>query len=477
MNYDAVIIGAGCSGMSAALILARQGLRVALVEKQAKVGPLLRRFRRGNVWCDGGFHYSGGLLPGGSLDVLLRYLGIGERVRAVPMSQDGFDILTFDRREPIRIPWGMERFKETLAESFPRSRRAAEAYVERVAGVIHSTPFISFDMDLEQVARSQYSRESLHEFLQRVEADEEMERVLGGYGDTLYGASAAEIPMDIHAMVMGSFFHSAHTLERGGDSLVDAFEAGLAGRGVDVYGGRAAAKIRLGARRRVEGVELEGGDLLECRACISTIHPQLLGGLLGDAAPARRLLDEIAVLENTFAPFVVFLDIEQTPPGLVDSNTYYFADREGAGAGKQSLFVECCGTTPGAGEKTALCMVCPCRPEPGEDYESFKQRQSGQILRQTIEMFPALRGRCKVAVAATPRTYEALTGTVGGAIYGLKHSVRQKALDAHSGIGGLYLAGQSILASGVMGSIISGFLAASHLVNIQTLWSELQQCR
>ena len=45
MNYDYVVIGGGVSGMTTALILAKHGCRVALVERSKKIAPTIRGLR------------------------------------------------------------------------------------------------------------------------------------------------------------------------------------------------------------------------------------------------------------------------------------------------------------------------------------------------------------------------------------------------------------------------------------------------
>ena len=46
MRYDAVIIGSGVSGMTAAIILAKEGRRVLVLEQHSKPGGLMQHFRR-----------------------------------------------------------------------------------------------------------------------------------------------------------------------------------------------------------------------------------------------------------------------------------------------------------------------------------------------------------------------------------------------------------------------------------------------
>lgn len=56
VGYDAIVLGAGPAGLGAALALARDGQRVALVEAGAEVGGLCRTLRRGELAYDLGGH-------------------------------------------------------------------------------------------------------------------------------------------------------------------------------------------------------------------------------------------------------------------------------------------------------------------------------------------------------------------------------------------------------------------------------------
>lgn len=52
-DYDALIVGAGPSGISAALWLKLLGLQPLLIEQSARIGGLLHSFRQPNVWLPG----------------------------------------------------------------------------------------------------------------------------------------------------------------------------------------------------------------------------------------------------------------------------------------------------------------------------------------------------------------------------------------------------------------------------------------
>jgi all-trans-retinol 13,14-reductase len=64
LEYDAVIIGGGVSGLTSALLQARRGRKTAVLEAGAALMPLMRGFDRNGVHFETGFHYTFGLGEG-----------------------------------------------------------------------------------------------------------------------------------------------------------------------------------------------------------------------------------------------------------------------------------------------------------------------------------------------------------------------------------------------------------------------------
>ena len=46
-KYDAIVIGAGMGGLTAAALLARKGRKILLLEKEGQVGGYVVSFKRG----------------------------------------------------------------------------------------------------------------------------------------------------------------------------------------------------------------------------------------------------------------------------------------------------------------------------------------------------------------------------------------------------------------------------------------------
>ena len=71
-----VIIGAGLGGLECGYILAKNGMKVTVLEREAQVGGCLQTFRRGAALFDTGFHYVGALGEGESLHTLFSYFDL-----------------------------------------------------------------------------------------------------------------------------------------------------------------------------------------------------------------------------------------------------------------------------------------------------------------------------------------------------------------------------------------------------------------
>ena len=61
MRYDVVIIGSGLGGLVCGSLLAREGKKVLILERQAQPGGCMQSYQRGRLSFDTGLHYIGGL--------------------------------------------------------------------------------------------------------------------------------------------------------------------------------------------------------------------------------------------------------------------------------------------------------------------------------------------------------------------------------------------------------------------------------
>ena len=84
----AIIIGGGLGGLFTGAILAKEGLRVTVLEKNATAGGGLQSFHRFGESFDTGMHVIGGMQPGGNIYRICEYLGILDQVKIKDVDAD-----------------------------------------------------------------------------------------------------------------------------------------------------------------------------------------------------------------------------------------------------------------------------------------------------------------------------------------------------------------------------------------------------
>lgn len=118
-RYDAVVVGAGLSGLAAAASLSRAGKRVLLLEHHALPGGYAHSFIRGRFWFEVSLHAVSGLGPDGDMRRALTDLGV-------------YGQLEFERLDPLyhvrypehrmTVPASMEGYRGELLRAFPGDR-------------------------------------------------------------------------------------------------------------------------------------------------------------------------------------------------------------------------------------------------------------------------------------------------------------------------------------------------------------------
>ncbi|MDT8317006.1 MAG: FAD-dependent oxidoreductase [bacterium] len=487
MRYDSVIIGSGVSGLTAALLLAQNGHKVAIIEKCAHLAPLLSRFKRGNVWCDPGLHYTGGLEESGTLSVIFRYLKMRDNIRSIDMKGDCFDKLFISDRE-IPLPCGFDGVERSLTDSYPKSARAVSGYISKIKTIRDSTPFVNFNLSFNDFKIGPDSEISLYDFLDSLGAEEELKSILSQYGEFLYGVSGKEIPFFVHALIMGFFYNSPQTVASGGDEVVNAFRKRLSDENVDIFLNSAAKKIEVDKDNKLRALTLSDGNTIETTDCIFTPHPHLLPDIAPSKGFKPAYLRRIKEMENTPGPFTVYLELDEIPEKISHTNLYKLSNEKIASNRDGAFAVMSCDPEIYDGKRKGLCIMQLNKNRLAETlsmdnnyrsshYKEYKEIETSSIIDRLLAFLPEIDGKFKVVSSASPLTYESYTGTSSGAAYGLKQSVNQIKLEARTSIAGLYLAGQSILMPGLMGASISGVISAANILGMDELWGGLQKCR
>jgi all-trans-retinol 13,14-reductase len=496
MKYDYVVIGAGVSGMSTAIILAKSGFDVALVEKSRKTAPLIRGFTRNGIYFDTGFHYTGSYAKDEILDVFFRYLGLADQLQRVPYDPEGFDIFRSSKSGfEFRFPYGYDRIRQKFYETFPAEKSTVDTYLQAVKETYNSFPYISLNEGATPAGmQNRVHGQSLKEFLDRLTDNRTLKLILSLHC-LLHGVPSDEIPFVNHACIVGPYYESVHGISGGGRSIAKAFEVQLKKLGVDVYCGHGVSKIRLSSDNTPAGVRLEDGQKLDCNGCVATVHPSKFLDLIPDPLFRPAYRKRLKRLEETGSANILYAGCNSPPEQLGRANILVSPDlnitglRQTGPLENRPLFISCARPKVAASAKHGITAICPAsgsqtnrwsdsmtgkRPS---DYTDYKEELTEKLCQYIGTVCPELIEKISFTECATALTLRDYSHSPFGSLYGVKHKVGQYNPLPLTKAKGLFLAGQAIAAPGILGAVVSAFLVCGIIIGHYRVLKELKKLR
>ncbi|MEW5773287.1 MAG: FAD-dependent oxidoreductase [Thermodesulfobacteriota bacterium] len=496
MSRRAVVVGGGVSGMAAALVLARNGREVRLVERSARLGSLLRGFVRDGVRYDTGLHYTGYWGDGEPLDTFLRYLGMDRDMVRLPFDPAGCDrVLCGDADLAFDLPCGRERVEEAYAAAFPAERAAIRDLLERVAAACAASPLLNPEVRFtpEQFLDSAW-RQGLGEVMDELGLSPRL-RTLLSIPCLRIGCEPADSLFADFARVAGSFHASAHAADGGGEALARAFEAALDREGVDVLLRAEAESLGLGADGVLREVRLADGRGLPADAVVYTGPPRALPAMLPQGALRPAYRKRLERLRDTPSAYMLFGQADQRLDLLDRRNVILLPRSNGerlfrryAAGEDRPLFLSMDQSRERPGPRGVVALAAGDYSEveawadssPGARpaaYREHKEAAARAIQAQVLAACPELAGKVRFTASATPLTFAHRLGAPRGGLYGALHGVGQDSPLPVTRAPGLFLAGQAIVAPGLLGAMVSAFLACGFVLGHETLRQGVAACR
>jgi all-trans-retinol 13,14-reductase len=496
--WDAIVIGSGASGLSAAAALAHCDKRVLVLEQHWLAGGLTQTYRHGRWQFCPGVHYLAGVGPGpgpeAQIGRLLDWLSAG----ALAFADCGnpYDIVRLPGFE-FGIECPEQRYRDALLARFPAQQVAIDHWFEEMHAArraamamftIRGAPaWLSGVLRWWRGAEvANWSQRTVAEALAMV-PDTRLRAVLGArWGD--YGAPPATAPILEHALVTGAYDGGAWYPVGGPARFAETLlpivtgAGGLCQLGASVEHIECEADRVVAVRYRRDGVE-ERADTrhvistmgaINTVACLrrnvapgwrARVHELRSGlpylalslGLEGDIAAAGATRAQTWIYESEDIGRVWTAPDETDAPGLfVSFPSLKDPMHEGGPTGVALALCE-----PQAFAPWLDTASEPARPS---GYIELKARIEQRMIEQFARHFPALAALVRHHELSTPVTQRRYTRSPEGSMYGLDMDAARlasPALDVRTPVQGLLLAGQDVFGAGVPAAVVSGLLAAA----------------
>lgn len=480
-KYDVIIIGSGLGGLECGVILAKNGMKVCVLEQDVQTGGCLRSFRRGNRLFDTGFHYVGGLDEGQSLHRFFRYFGLLD-LAWHRLDETGFDEVVIGNQSWLMAN-GYERFVDTLAQSFPHQHKNLTNYAAFLKHVSSHLFDAFLPQNKDDIYTSSLFTQSAYEFLNETINDPLLRKVLSGTSLKME-LNAEKLPLYVFAQINSSFIESAWRLQGGGGQIADRLSQQIQAMGGEV---RTRAKVTrmIEQNGRLSVVEVNNEEQLVAKWVISNAHPSYTLSLVDETKLLRRIYRQrIASLPNTFGLFTA--NILLKPNVLPYQNRNVFVHSENAdlwrlkqGEPLSSVLVSY--YVPDAGESYAhaIDLLTPMfwseveqwkdktAGKRGEDYVAMKKARTEACIKFVSEHIPKLKDCVEKEYTSTPLSYYSHTNTVEGSAFGIQKDYAQPMytiLTPRTPIPNLLLTGQSLNLHGILGVSVTSFFTCAEIL-------------
>ena len=505
-DYDALVIGSGMGGMTAAACLAKAGKKVLVLEQHYTAGGFTHTFQRAGYEWDVGLHYVGNMNhPDASGKKLMDYISNGQ-LQWADMDSHYDRIFLGDRHYDLVA--GTNNCKAELLKHFPDEEKALDQYFTALEQIRLGVSLIAMEKALPPAAglpvyllrrciQGKNFRRTTRQVLESITDNQTLIAVLcGQWGDN--GMPPAESSFVIHSMIARHYMQGACYPVGGSAMIAKSIIPVIEAAGGKVMTYACVSEILL-EKGRACGVIMADGHTIRAPVVISNagIFNTFTRLLPQSVSKRTGYLRKMQNVERSVASICLYIGLDASAETLklpktnfwVYPSADYEKDIERFEQNPQQspiplIYIsfpsakdpDFCNRYP---DKATIEIVAPGPYEwyrqwhdkpwgkRGDDYLAFKEMWSQRLLQELLKKMPWLQDHIDYYELSTPLSTDHFCRYSEGEIYGLSHNPArfdQHWLKPRTRIPGLFLTGQDIMSCGIMGAGVGGVLTAASVM-------------
>jgi len=489
-EYDILVIGSGLGGLVSALVLAKEGLKVCVLEKNNQYGGNLQTFSRDKLIFDTGVHYLGGLSEGQNLNRFFSYLEIMDGLELQKMDEDGYDRISFGN-ESVQYPHaqGYQNFVEQLSRYFPEEKENLENYCEEIQYVCSQFP------RYHVIGKDHYNEEILHlntkRFIESVTQNKKLQSVLLG-SNFLYAGDSENVPFYVHALTVNSYIQSAYKCVKGGSQISKLLIRKLREYGAEVHKHSEVSGFVFDENNILKSVQTKAGKEYSARQFISNIEIRATMKLIGEERLKKSFMNRVLSWKPVSSCFSVYIVLKSQSLPNFNYNIYHYSSEEqvwNAFRYRKETWPETYMLSSAASKHhpefaeslTAISYMdfeevkewentfntVADEHERGEAYEKFKLEKTEKMIEALEKKIPGLRHAIRRIYTSSPLSYRDYIGNFEGNMYGYMKSSEnplKTMVSPRTKIDNLFLTGQSVNMHGILGVTIGAFNTCAEML-------------
>ncbi len=486
MKKDIIIIGGGLGGLFCGAILAKEGCRVTVFEKNRILGGGLQSFSRYGHSFDTGMHVLGGFTKGGSLYKICRYLGILEELSLKSVDDDCMDYVTyFEDGKSYRLAQGRENFTKSLISYFPSEAEGIREYVGALYDMTEKIDFFHLRegrADLSTYPSSFYM--PVNKLLEKYISDKRLQALLA-YLTPTYNGVKGHTPAYIHALISVLYINGSCRFVDGSYTLANSLAEVICRNGGAVYCDNPVEHIAV-EDKLVKYVEAKDGKRYVADSYISSVHPCSLLDIIDKGAFSKAYANRLNQIPNTDSAFIVYLIFKEKSFRYINYTCYCqekYEDLWELSKYDESWprgFMYMTPPVSDQGEYTRkMIITVPMKYEAvkqwedsstgnrEQSYQQWKEQCAGKVIDKLARIYPDIKSVIERVITASPLTIRDYYNVKEGAMYGFRKDCENILLSyvpMYTKLSNMYLAGQNINLHGICGVPLTSVSVAETII-------------
>lgn len=467
-DYDAIIIGAGISGLVCGCYLAKAGLRTLIIEKNAAPGGYCVSFKRKGYQFDACVHFLSTFRKGSKFYKILNNIGLFDKVKIIRHNPSDIIVASGCKVKIYNKP------NDTISEfkkCFPGERNQIEKFFK----FIISTPTISL---------SALRNKTLKELLDIYFTDEFLKTLLSVMILGFAGSPPYQISATVACLIYREFvlFDAGYYPVGGMQAFSDGLSEVFTQFGGKILFSNSAKEIKV-ERNKVKGVVLGNGEYISGKYIVSACDArQTFFKLIGKNNLNDNFVKSIKELVPSYSSFLVYLGMDDNfnCPEELKTNMWVINSREIKEICTKLLKFEnihLAITSPSMKDifasknnKKAICLTTTVPFISAEYWKDERTRKDleNRLIKLASQAIPELEKNINLKFNATPLTLYKWTYNYNGASYGWEGRPGQFGnpdISEKTMIDNLYLTGHwNNMGSGVTSVANSGYDTAKMIL-------------
>lgn len=468
-QHTACIIGGGMSGLITGALLAKNGYKVTVLEKNHIIGGGLQSFRRGDAVFNTGMQAFCGYDKDFALYHLFNYFDLDkESLHIEPLDKDAQEIVWLDPDHCYHLPKTREKYEAYLTAQFPHQAQGIHDLLDDIYEIGSTFDYFWLHPMQRHEAAAAYAVITARQLLEKHLSDERLMQLFEYVGMHL-GYNLSVLPATELGMILNLYIEGGWRLAGGNINLANMLAAYIEANGGRVLNNSEVCEV-VAESRKVVRVKTKDGTIFEAGTFVCAIPPQAFISMTDNEILRSVTYERILNYNNDSSCYICHAKLK--PNKMRYHNNLIFIP---VPEKDQSLPYYISMLTPpslpqGEWAQTAeiLCFIRynefkqwenTITGKRGEDYEQKKTLLAQQTVSYISHFYPELGEAIEQVFVSSPLTIRDYYANPAGAVYaqqGLFAPVKTNASN-------LFITGQSVQYQGLFG------VATTAIATVETI--------